>query len=326
MKAIVQDAYGSDPEALLRVAEVETPAMRPQQVLVEVAATSVDRGTWHLMTGQPKLMRLMGFGFRRPKAPNPGRSFAGTIVSIGEQVTGLAPGEEVYGTCDGAFAELVAADVAMVARKPANLTFEQAATVPVSGVTAIQAVRDSADLQVGQRALIIGASGGVGTFLVQIVKAFGGTVTAVASTAKLDLVRALGADEVIDYTTQDFTDGSHTYDVIFDTGGNRPLSQIRRALSPTGTLVIVGGESEGGLLGGFGRNLRAMMIAPFVRGQRLRSLASKENAADLDALRELIEEGKVSPAVDRVYPMGETATAIRRLMDGDARGKLVITV
>jgi NADPH:quinone reductase-like Zn-dependent oxidoreductase len=268
----------------------------------------------------------MGFGFRRPKALNPGRSFAGTIVSVGEKVTGLTPGQEVYGTSQGAFAEFAAADADKVARKPTNLTFGQAATVPVSAVAAIQAVRDQANVQPGQRVLIIGASGGVGTFLVQLVKAFGGNVTAVASTTKLDLVRALGADEVIDYTVQDVTDGGRTYDVILDTGGNYPVSRIRRALSPSGTLVIVGGESDGSWLGGFARNLRAMLVAPFLRGQRLRSLTSKENAADLDALRALIEAGQVSPAVDREYPLVETAAAIRRLMDGAVRGKLVIAV
>jgi 2-desacetyl-2-hydroxyethyl bacteriochlorophyllide A dehydrogenase len=325
MKAVVQDRYGSDPDELLLVGEVPQPAIGPHEVLVEVAAASVDRGTWHLMSGRPQLMRLMGFGFRRPKALNPGRSFAGTIVALGESVSGLHVGDAVYGTGEGSFAEYVAAAADKVARKPSNLSFEQAATVPVSAVTAIQAVRDVAKVKEGQRVLIIGASGGVGTFLVQLVKAFGGHVTAVASTAKLDMVRALGADEVIDYSRDDFADGRRTYDVILDTGGNRPLPEIRRALAPDGTLVIIGGETDGRWLGGFARNLRAMLRAPFVRGQRLRSLASKENAADLDALSALIEAGQVVPAVDRSYPLSETAAAIRRLTDGDAKGKIAIT-
>ena len=326
MNAVIQDLYGSDPDDLLRVGEVPRPSIGPREVLVEVAAASVDRGTWHLMSGRPQLMRLMGFGFRRPKALNPGRSFAGTIVSIGESISGMQPGEAVYGTGEGAFAEYVAAPADKVARKPTNLSFEQAATAPVSAVTAIQAVRDAAQVRQGQRVLIIGASGGVGTFLVQLVKAFGGHVTAVASTAKLDLVRGLGADEVIDYSRENFADGRRMYDVILDTGGNHPLSQIRRVLAPDGTLVIIGGENDGRWLGGFARNLKSILLAPFVRGQRLRSLASKENAADLDALRALFEAGQVAPAIDRSYPLSETAAAIRRLTDGQAQGKIVITM
>lgn len=326
MRAVVQDAYGSEPDAVLRMAEVARPTIRASEVLVEVAAASVDRGTWHLMTGRPLLMRLMGFGFQRPKALNPGRSFAGTVVSVGDGVTSLRLGDPVYGTCDGSFAEFVAADERKVARKPANLSFEQAATIPVSAVAAIQAVRDEAKLEAGQRVLLIGASGGVGSFILQLVKAAGAHATAVASTAKLDLLRELGADEVIDYTLEDFTDGGQVYDVIFDTGGNRRLSEVRRALASGGTLVIVGGESEGKLLGGFARNLRMMLIAPLVRGQRLRSLVSKENADDLDALRVLVEAGQVVPAMDRTYPLGETTVALRRQMAGHARGKIVISL
>jgi 2-desacetyl-2-hydroxyethyl bacteriochlorophyllide A dehydrogenase len=325
MRAVVQHAYGSDPDAVLRVAEVATPRIGRTDVLVEVAAASVDRGTWHLMTGRPLLMRLMGFGFRRPKALNPGRSFAGTVVSVGGEVTSLRVGDAVYGTGDGSFAEFVAADKSKVARKPANLSFEQAATIPVSAVAAVQAVRDEAEVAAGQRVLIIGASGGVGSFILQLVKAAGAHATAVASTAKLDLVRALGADEVIDYTFEDFADGGRVYDVIFDTGGNRRLADVRRALAPNGTLVIVGGESDGALLGGFARNVRMMLIAPFVRGQRLRSLVSKENAGDLDALRDIIEQGHLAPAIDRTYALGESPAALRRQVEGSARGKIVIT-
>jgi NADPH:quinone reductase-like Zn-dependent oxidoreductase len=326
MRAIAQDTYGSDPETFLREIDAPRPAIERGEVLVSVAAASVDRGTVHLMTGRPQLMRLMGFGFRRPKALNPGRSFAGTVTEVGAGVTDLQPGDEVYGTADGSFAELVAVKRAKVARKPSNLSFEQAAAVPVSGITALQAVRDQAQVQAGQRVLVIGASGGVGTFLVQLAKGSGAHVTGVGSPSKLDLVRSLGADEVIDYTREDALDGTRTYDVILDTGGNRPLAEVRSALAPNGTLVIVGGENDGRWLGGFARNLKLMALAPFARGQRLRSLASSENADDLDALRGVIEEGDLTPAIDRTYPLSQTAAAIRHLMDGDARGKVVVHV
>jgi NADPH:quinone reductase-like Zn-dependent oxidoreductase len=308
------------------VGEVRKPTIRPTEVLVEVAAASIDRGTWHLMTGRPLLMRLLGFGFRRPKALNPGRSFAGTIVATGEDVTSLRVGEAVYGTGDGSLAEFIAADEGKVARKPANLSFERAATIPVSAVAAVQAVRDQAKLEAGQHALIIGASGGVGAFILQLVKAAGAHATAVVSTAKIDLVRELGADEIIDYTRGDFTQDGRLFDVIFDTGGNRPLSEIRRLLAPNGTLVIVGGENNGKFLGGFARNVRMMLLAPLVRGQRLRSLVSKENADDLDALRVLIEAGSLLPVLDGTYRLEETAVALRRQVDGSARGKIAITM
>jgi NADPH:quinone reductase-like Zn-dependent oxidoreductase len=326
MRAIVQSGYGADPETVLGVAEVARPSPQRGEVLVEVVAASVDRGTWHLMAGRPQLMRLMGFGVRRPRARNPGRAFAGTVAAAGVDVGGLQPGDAVYGTCDGSFAEYVVAEVDKVAHKPQNLSFESAAAVPVSAVAALQAVRDQAHLKPGQRSLVIGASGGVGSFIVQLVNAYGGSVTGVASTSKVDLVRQLGADDVIDYTHEDFADGHRTYDVVFDTGGNRPLSQVRRAVAHGGTLVVVGGETEGRWLGGFARNLRTMLVAPAVRGQHLRSLASKENAADLEALRALFEEGKLSSAVDRAYPLAETPVAVRYLMEGRVRGKLVISM
>ena len=257
MNAIVQDEYGTAPEEVLRLAQVARPTIAADQVLVRVCAASVDRGTWHLMAGLPYPMRVMGFGFRRPKAANPGRSLAGTIESVGQDVTDLKPGDEVYGTCDGSFAEYVRADAGRLALKPPSLSFEQAAAVPVSGVAALQAVRDRAQVQAGQKVLVIGASGGVGSFAVQIAKAFGAEVTGVCSTAKVDLVRALGADYVVDYTSADFAAGEHHYDVIVDTGGNRRLSELRRALTAHGRLVIVGGETDGRWLGGADRLLRA---------------------------------------------------------------------
>ncbi len=323
MRAIVQDAYGTD-EAVLRVAEIDRPTVADDEILVRVAAASVDKGTWHLMTGLPYAMRLAGFGVRRPKAPNPGRSLAGTVVSVGKDVAEFKPGDEVYGSCDGSFAEYARARAGLLAPKPANLSMDQAAAVPISGVTALQAVR-KAQVRPGQRVLIVGASGGVGSFAVQIAKAFGAEVTGVCSSAKTDLVRSLGADHVIDYTRDDFTSSGHRYDVIIDTGGNRRLSHLRRALTRRGTLVIVGGETGGRWLGGFDRSLRAMLVSPLV-SQKLAMLASTENAEDLTVLRELIESGQVKAAIDRTYPLRETAQAIQHLQDGRAQGKIVITV
>jgi NADPH:quinone reductase-like Zn-dependent oxidoreductase len=324
MRSIVQDRYGADPEAVLRLAETARPTIGDHEVLVRVAAASVDMGTCHVMTGMPFAMRLVGFGLRAPKAPNPGRCLAGTVESVGKDVTGFAPGDEVYGTTDGSFAEYARAATDKLALKPANLSFEQAAAVPISAGTALQALR-KANVQPGQKVLIVGASGGVGTFAVQIAKSLGAEVTGVSSTAKVDLVRAVGADHVIDYTRDDVVDDVHHYDVILDIGGNRPLAQLRRALTPRGTLVIVGGETGGRWLGGFDRSLRAVLLSPLVR-QTLGMLASTENAADLDILRDLIESGQVTPAIDRTYTLSETATAIRYVHEGHARGKVVITI
>ena len=325
MTAIVQDEYGTAPEDILRLAEVPRPTIGDDEVLVRVGAASVDRGTWHLMAGLPYAMRVMGFGFRRPKAPNPGRSVAGTVESVGRDVHGLKPGDEVYGTCDGSFAEYARASARRLALKPANLSFEQAAAVPVSGLAALQAVRDRVDLQAGQTVLVVGASGGVGTFAVQIAKAFGAEVTGVCSAAKFDLVRALGADHVIDYADEDLADGQHRYDAIVDIGGNRRLSQLRRALTRHGTLVIVGGETGGRWLGGADRLLRAPLLSPLV-SQKLSTLTTSENSGDLMVLGELLETGKVVPSIDRAYPLTETAAAIRYMQDGHARGKVVIAV
>jgi len=324
MRAIVQDRYGSDPAEVLRLATIARPAVGDGEVLVRVHAAGVDRGTWHLMTGLPKLMRLMGFGLRRPQQPNPGRGLAGSVVAVGRNVPTLEPGDEVYGTVEGSFAEFCRADPGRLARKPANLTFAQAAAVPVSGVTALQAVR-KAQVGAGEKVLVIGASGGVGTFAVQLAAARGAEVTGVCSAAKADLVRALGADHVLDYARHDFADGVHRYDVILDIGGNTRLSHLRRALVPAGRLVIVGGETGGRWTGGFGRQLRAMALSPFV-SQELGMLASSENSEDLSALRELLEWGTVTPAVDRTFPLPEVPDAIRHLAEGGARGKVVVTL
>jgi NADPH:quinone reductase-like Zn-dependent oxidoreductase len=325
MRAIVQNRYGSDPKDVLRLAEIPRPTIGPDEILIRVRAASVDRGTWHIMAGLPYPIRAAGFGLRRPKASNPGRSVAGIVASVGRDVTGFGPGDEVYGTVDGSFAEYAVARPGRLARKPVNLEFEQAAAVPVSALTALQAVRDQARTRPGQRMLIIGASGGVGTFAVQIAKALGANVTGMASTAKLDLVRSLGADHVLDYTRDDITSGADPYDVILDIGGNRPLSHLRRALTPRGRLIIVGGETDGRWLGGTDRQIRAQLLSPFV-SQTLGTFVSRENAADLDVLRDLIESGKVTAAVDRTYPLDETPAAIRHVQDGRARGKVVIAV
>ncbi|MEA2704380.1 MAG: hypothetical protein QOD63_2325 [Actinomycetota bacterium] len=324
MTAIVQEEYGTAADSVLRLAEIARPTIGDDEVLVRVAAASVDMGTWHCMTGMPYAMRLAGFGVRRPKASNPGRSLAGTVESVGKDVTDFAPGDEVYGTSDGSFAEYARAETGKIAPKPANLTFEQAAAVPVSAVTALQAVR-KAGVRAGHKVLIIGASGGVGTFAVQIAKAFGAEVTGVCSTAKVDMVRALGADHVVDYSQHDFADGEHRYDVILDTGGNRRLSDLRRALTPRGTLMIVGGETGGRWLGGFDRSLRAALLSPLVR-QKLGMLASAENSADLTVLRDLIESGNLAPVIDRTYPLSSAAAAVDYVRRGQARGKVVVTV
>jgi NADPH:quinone reductase-like Zn-dependent oxidoreductase len=325
MTAVVQDRYGSEPADVLRLTVIDKPTISADQVMVRVHAASVDRGTWHIMAGLPYPIRLAGFGLRRPKYANPGRNLAGTVEAVGAGVTGLAPGDEVFGMATSTFAEYAVAEPGKLAPKPANLTFDQAAAVPVSGSTALQAVRDHAHIQAGEKVLIIGASGGVGTFAVQIAKAFGAEVTGVAGTAKLDMVLTLGADHVLDHTREDFADGGPRFDVILDIGGNSGLARLRRALTPQGRLVIVGGETDGRLLGGSGRQIRATLLSPLV-SQTLGTFIATENAADLTTLAELIEAGKVTPAVGRTYPLAETAGAIRHLLDGQARGKLVVSV
>ena len=325
MKAIVQDVYGTVPETVLRLAQIARPTIGDDEILVRVEAAGMDRGTWHVMTGLPYAIRFAGFGVRAPKAPNPGRALAGTVESVGKDVSEFKPGDEVFGTCDGSFAEYARADASKLALKPANLTFEEAAAVPISAPTALQAIRDKANVQPGQKVLIIGASGGVGTYAVQIAKAFGAEVTGVCSTAKIDLVRSLGADHVLDYTREDFADGEHRYDAILDIGGNRRLSHLRRALAPRGTLVIVGGETGGRWIGGFDRSLRAVLLSAFVT-QTLGMLTSSENSEDLRVVGDLIESGKVTPAIERSYALSDVAAAIVHVSKGRARGKVVVAV
>jgi NADPH:quinone reductase-like Zn-dependent oxidoreductase len=322
MKAVVRDAYGS--VEVLRLGEIDKPAAGEEAVLVRVHAAGVDQGVWHLMAGMPYVMRLVGFGLRAPKNPLLGYDVAGRVEAVGANVTLFEPGDEVFGTCRGSFAEYAAAPADRLASKPDNVTFEQAAAVPISGYAALQAVRDHGGIRAGQRVLIIGAGGGVGTFAVQIAKAYGAEVTGVCSTGKAELVRSIGADHVIDYTREEIADGSNRYDVILDIAGNRSLSQLRRALTPRGTLVIVGAEDAGKWLG-VRRQLRAAALSPFVR-QKLGTFISKERSRDLEELRKLLEAGDIRPAVDRTFPLEEVPDAIRYLRDGRARGKIVITV
>src|SRR5712691_1707336 len=323
MKAIVQDRYGS-PD-VLELREIDTPVVGDDEVLVRVHAAGVDQGVWHLMAGLPYLVRIAGFGLRAPKNPVRGSDVAGRVEAVGENVTRFQPGDEVFGTCGGSFAEYACARADRLAPKPANLSFEQAAAVPISGYAALQAVRDQGKVRPGLRVLIIGAGGGVGTFAVQLAKAYGAEVTGVCSTTKTDLVRSIGADRVIDYTREDFADDRNRYDVILDIAGNRSLSHLRRALAPEGTLVIVGGEGGGRWLGGTDRQLRAHVLSPFVR-QKLRTWVSTERQEDLQVLHEFLEAGKVTPLVDRTFPLSEVPEAIRYMRKGHARGKVVITV
>jgi NADPH:quinone reductase-like Zn-dependent oxidoreductase len=325
MKAIVQARYGG-PE-VLKFRDIDQPTPTDNQVLVQVQAAGVHRGDWHIMTGLPYMIRLAvpTLGLRKPKVPVLGMDVAGTVEAVGKDVTQFAPGDEVFGWTDGSFAEYAVAPADHLATKPVALSFEEAAVVPISGFAALQAVRDVGEVQAGQRVLVIGAAGAVGWFAVQLAKAFGAQVTGVASTSQLELVGSIGADEVIDYTRQDVTDGARQWEVIVDTGGRRTLSQLRRALTPKGTLVIVGGEGGGRWMGGFLRNLRAPLVSRFV-GQRLRMLTSKPNQEDLQVLRELIEAGKLRPLVGRTYPLAEVPEAMRALEAGKTRGKIVITV
>jgi NADPH:quinone reductase-like Zn-dependent oxidoreductase len=325
MKAIVQDRYGG-PD-VLEFSDIDQPIPTDNQVLVQVQAAGLHRGDWHVMTGLPYLIRLVvpDLGLRKPKVPVRGMDLAGRVEAVGPNVTRFQPGDEVFGWADGAFAEYAAAPEVQLALKPADLSFEQAAAVPTSGFAALQGLCDSGEVQPGQQVLIIGAAGAVGLFAVQLAKTFGAEVTGVASTPQLDLVRSVGADEVIDYTRDGVTDGTRRWDLILDTAGHRSLSQLRRALTPEGTLVIVGSEGRGRWLGGFDRSLRAPLLARLV-GQRLRMLASKPGQEDLQTLRELLEAGELTPVIDRTYPLGDVPEAMRQMVEGHTLGKLVITV
>ncbi len=320
---MTHDRYGS--ADVLVLDDVAMPVVGDDEVLIRVHAAGIGPDVWHLMTGLPYFVRLMGLGLRKPKTRVLGWDVAGSVEAVGKDVTDFQPGDEVFGTCRGSLAEYACGRPENLALKPANLSFEQAAGVPVSGCTALHGLRDEGEIQAGQTAVIIGASGGVGTFAVQLAKVFGAHVTGVCSTTKVDLVRSLGADHVIDYTHEELADGGQRYDLILDTAGRRSLSHLRRALTPKGTLVIVGGEGGGRLTGGFERQLRAALLSPFV-GQRLRAVMSTERQEDLRYLKDVIEAGEVTPVISKTYPLAEAAKALSDADEGHGRGKTVITV
>lgn len=322
MRAIVQRSYGSADALTLET--IDRPTIDDDQVLIEVHAGGVDRGVWHLMTGTPYVIRL-GFGLTKPKHPVQGLDVAGCVVAVGAEVTRFSPGDHVFGIATGSYAEYAAADEKKLSLKPTNATFEQAAVSAVSGITALQGLTDIGKLQPGERVLIVGASGGVGTFAVQLAKALRAEVTGVASTAKLDLVRSLGADHVIDYTQDDFADGEHEYDLILDIGGRNSVRRLRRALAERGRLVIVGGEDGGRWVGGIGRQLRAMLLSPFVK-QRLGTFISTEHHSFIDRLATFVQSGDVVPAIGRRFALDDTAEALRELEAGRTIGKSVIVV
>ncbi|MFC4587055.1 NAD(P)-dependent alcohol dehydrogenase [Sphaerisporangium corydalis] len=322
MKAMARDAYCS-PD-LLEPGDVARPVPGDDDVLVRVRAAGVDHGVWHLATGLPYPVRLAGFGLLRPKTRVLGTDVAGHVEATGRNVTRFRPGDEVFGTCDGSYAEYACAPQDRLAAKPAGLTFEQAAVIPTSAFAALQGLRAGGDLA-GRTVLVIGAGGGVGTFAVQFAASYGAEVTGVCGPAKAELVRSIGARHVVDHTREDVTEGAGRYDLILDTAGGRRLSRLRRVLAPRGTIVIVGAEVGGRWLGGVGRQLQAMVVSPFAR-QNLRALLSRANAEDLELLRGLAASGGLTPVVDRAYPLGEVPEAIRHLRSGRAAGKIVITV
>ncbi|HKP61857.1 MAG TPA: NAD(P)-dependent alcohol dehydrogenase [Polyangiales bacterium] len=323
MRALLQAGYGSTD--VLHLGQAVRPQPGPGEVLVRVHAAGLDRGTWHLMTGRPYLMRLMGFGFSAPKNPICGLDLAGTVVDVGEGVTRFRAGDAVFGIGRGAFAEYACAREDKLVRKPERLSFEEAAVLAVSGITALQALRDAGQLRAGERVLVIGASGGVGTYAVQLAKAYGATVTAVCSAAKVERVRSLGADHVIDYTRSDFANGSSQYDLVLDIGGNTPVARLRRALAPSGRLVFVGGENGGDWTFGFERQLYASMLGLFVK-QRFASLMSREHWEHMQVVAQWTEEGKLTPLIDRRCSLSDVPAALRDLEAGKVCGKVVVRV
>lgn len=320
MTAVTQERFGA-PDEVLSVREIALPTIGDDEVLVEINATGIAIGDWLTVGGMPYIARP-SYGLLKPKQQVAGLEMAGVVQAVGRNVTDLAKGDEVFGWGNGMLAQYAAVPADHLTRKPANLTFEQAAAAPISGLAALQAVRDAGRIEPGQKVLIVGASGAVGTFAVQIAKALGAEVTGVASTRNLELVRSAGADHVIDYTKEGIADGGPRFDLILDMAGNRPLKDLRAALTPNGTLVIVGG-SGGKWTMGFGRTIRAALLSPFVRHQ-LRPFFSKPTATDLDTLRDLIESDAVSPVVDRTFPLAEAPEAITYVGERHTRGKTVV--
>jgi NADPH:quinone reductase-like Zn-dependent oxidoreductase len=323
LKAITYHRYG--PPEVLELQEVDEPEVGDDDVLVRVRAASANPRDWHFMRGEPYFMRLQ-FGLRTPKNRLLGGDVAGQVEAVGRKVTRFRPGDEVVAdVVQGGFAEYACVPEGLAGPKPANLTFEQAAAVPLAALTALQGLRDQGRVQPGQKVLVVGAAGGVGTFAVQLAKWLGADVTGVCSTSKVDLVRSIGADHVVDYTREDFTKGGQRYDVIFQLAGTRSPSDCRRALTPKGTLLLSSGESGGRWIGPVSRIVKALALSPFV-GQRLVPFLAKPSGEDLQLMRELIESGEVSPVIDRTYALGEVPEAIRYLESGHARGKVVIAV
>src|SRR5882762_4943186 len=325
MKAIVRCDYGL---ANLKLAEIEKPVPTDDQILVKVHAVSVNPYDWHFVEGTPYFMRAIGVGLRKPKNTQLGVDFSGTVEAVGKAVTQFKPGDDVFGGRDGAFAQYVCRRaVGAVALKPASLTFEQAAFINIAGITALQAIRDKGKVQPGQKVLINGASGGVGTFAVQIAKSFGADVTGVCSTRNVDLVRSLGADHVIDYTKEDFAKGAERYDVILDNVPNHSLSECRSLLNPKGKYVMIGGggPNDSRWVGPFGRVIKTLVMSPFI-SQEMGMMMADTNQKDLATLGDLLQSGKVKPVIDRTYKLSEVPAAIAYLEQGHARGKVVITL
>jgi len=323
MKAIVQERFG--PPDVLHLADIDLPEVGADDVLVRVHAAALNPADWHILRGDPLVARLMGIGLTKPKTPVAGTDAAGVVEAVGANVRDLRPGDEVLGFFRGAFAEHACAKADMVVPKPASLTFEQAAAIPIAATTALRGIRDTGEVKAGQQVLVNGAGGGVGTFAVQIAVAMGAVVTGVCSTGNVELVRSLGAAHVIDYTTEDFTAGPTRYDVILDNVSSLPLAQLRRALTPKGILVLNGGGSPGHVFGPIGGILKALAVNLFV-SQRLRPLPSKQKREELLALTALIEGGKLTPIVDRIYPLADAAEGLSYVEQGHARGKVIVTV
>jgi len=323
MKAVVQDRFG--PPDVLQLTDTDMPEIGASDVLVRVHAAALNPADWHILRGDPLVARLMGVGLTRPKARVAGIDAAGVVAAVGANVRGLRAGDAVLGFCRGAFAEYACAAADKVVAKPAGLTFDQAAAVPVAATTALRGIRDVGEAQAGQRVLVNGAGGGVGTFAVQIAAALGAEITGVCSTRNVELVRSIGATHVIDYTTEDFADGRTRYDVILDNVSSLPLTRLRGALTPKGTLVLNGGGSPGHVFGPVAGMLRAMAANAFV-SQRLRPLPSRQDRDELLAVTGLIEDGKLMPVVDRTYPLAETAEGLRTVEQGHTRGKVVVAV
>jgi len=323
MGAVVQRSYGS--AEVLRRETIRIPTLGEKQVLVEVHAAALDRGTWHLMTGRPYLIRLLGFGLMKPKQAVPGFDVAGKVLSVGSEVTRFVPGDEVYGIANGSFAEYAAADENKLVIKPSDLSFDSAAAVTVSGITALEALTDVGKIQSGQHVLVVGASGGVGTYTVQLAKALGAEVTGVASAAKANLVYSQGADHVIDYRTNYLDETNRKYDLIIDIGGRNSVSHLRGVLKQRGTLVLTGGEDGNRLTGGIGRQLRAVLMSPFIK-QNLKMFVSGEKQSMMMRLREFIQSGAVLPSIGQRFALDEVPAAMRSLEGGNAEGKILIVV